>query len=102
MDRVSCVYMRKTIAICTFAVGALVGCSQNDSSSDRSVSIDLDKQKESVQKTLNNAERELKKGAREAQAKLEKAGDTLKQKAEEVKDKLTDDKKAEVKVDVKK
>jgi hypothetical protein len=104
MRRVSWVDMRKTLAVGAIAVGVLMGCTQKESSSERSVNIDLSKEKSSLQKTLSSAESNLKKGAREAQDKLQEAGDTIKRKAEEAKDKLTDEKKpnAAVTVEVKK
>ncbi|HEV8544207.1 MAG TPA: hypothetical protein VGR78_17600 [Verrucomicrobiae bacterium] len=92
--------MGKLLVILAMAVGVLAGCSQKDSASG-SVKIDVSSEKDSLQNTLSSAENNIKKGAKEAQAKLEKAGETIKEKAGEAKDKLTDDKKAEVKVEVK-
>ena len=92
------------IAICSVLVCLFTGCAKNGdkAAAETSVSVDLDDTKDSVKKTFNNAEREIKKGAEKAQAKLEDAGDAIKEKIEETKDKLSDDKKAGISVEVKK
>lgn len=99
--------MRKT-ALCVLMAGLMTGsmggCSRENGEpkAEASVKVDLDKTKDSLENAADKVESEVKKGAKEAKAKLEDAGDAIKDKLETAKDKLSDDKKAEVKIEVKK
>ena len=66
------------------------------------LSIDLEKTKEQAKDTFQKAEREIEKGAAKAKDKFEEAGAAISDKFEEAKDKLTDNDKPSVKVEVKK
>ena len=81
------------------------GCSRQNNpepKAEASVSVNTDGAKDSFDKTVNDAERGIKKGAKEAKAKLEDAGEAIKDKFETAKDKLTDNDKPSIKVEVKK
>jgi hypothetical protein len=94
----------KNIAILIAAGFLLAGCGakNEEPKAEAQVSVDLNKEKNSLDKALDKAGDEVKKGADEAKAKLDEAGDALKKNAEAAKDKLTTDKHAEIKVEVKK
>lgn len=94
----------KHLAILMAAAFVLAGCSGEKSSEPKvegSVNIDLSKEKEKIGSALEKAGEEVKKGATEAKEKLQDAGEALKKNVEAAKDKLTEEKKADGKVEVK-
>jgi hypothetical protein len=97
--------LMKKLILPVLMMGFLTAC--NDSKgrapgAETSVSVNLDETKETAKKTFKNAEREIEKGAAKAKDKLEDAGEALSDKLAEAKDKLTDNDKPSVKVEVKK
>jgi hypothetical protein len=94
--------MKYSTLIITIAGLFLAGCTgeKTEPKAEASVSVDTDKAKDKINDALDKAGAEMKKAGNEAKAKLEDAGDAIKKKAEEAKDKLTDDKKAGVKIEV--
>src|SRR5687768_3707607 len=95
----------KQFALCVFAALFLTACGKGSGSApsaETSVKIDIDEQKDALEKNLEKAGREIKAGAKEAQEKLEDAGDAIKDKLEDAKDKLDNDKKTKIEIEIKK
>lgn len=95
----------KNIIMALFLGLLVTACSKengSEPSASAEVKVDTGDAGDSLKRGLDKAGEELKAGAEKTKEALQDAGKTIKDKAEDVKDKFDDDKKAEVKVEVKK
>jgi ElaB/YqjD/DUF883 family membrane-anchored ribosome-binding protein len=95
----------KKFAMCLTTALFLTACGKEDGDgpkAETTVTVDVEDSKDSLEKSLDKAGREIKAGAKEAQEKLEDAGEAIQEKYEDAKDKLDDDKGAEVEVKINK
>ena len=91
----------KILGLLIVLVWFCAGCTKTDDG----IKIDTSEAKESVENTLNDAERGLKKGTAAVKDTLEDAGDAVKETYQDAKDKVqsaTDTDKSSVEIEVKK